>query len=279
MTGNENGNVLQRIQHLIWSFESNNIGYAISHGIKPPKHITLPFVLKSLTGNVELVSILNCLCHSVLHSQAEEIYIVCFRKLVMADEVALPANIYTGGVTTLAHDNTDQLEKTVNGERISHRVNRTAFQSKHFNSIPHLPRKLPMIEKMKKRSISSLQRMLLTHNAGQQKGPPQTKSRDIILLQHVQYGRICFPITVPATQTSTIYELFNQYISMKQSLQPQKIMYVSDQVLYAKVADVMWKIQGKFSNSVSVWMGVFHTTCILMSIIGKIFRDARLHDL
>ena len=37
--------------------------------------------------------------------------------------------------------------------------------------------------------------------------------------------------------------------------------------------------QDKFKNTVIIRMGAFHTTCILMSIIGKRFQDAGLRDL
>ena len=60
-------------RELVTAFGSDLV-YAVTHGrIKPPKHVLLPFAVKSLTGNKELVHTLNRLGHSVLYSQFEEI--------------------------------------------------------------------------------------------------------------------------------------------------------------------------------------------------------------
>ncbi len=62
-----------RTQRLTTSFSSDLL-YAVTHGKKkPPKHILLPFAVKCLTGNVELIKTLNRLGHCVSYSQMEEI--------------------------------------------------------------------------------------------------------------------------------------------------------------------------------------------------------------
>ena len=40
---------------------------------KPPKHILLPYAVKALTNNVELIQILNRCGHGVAYSQIEEL--------------------------------------------------------------------------------------------------------------------------------------------------------------------------------------------------------------
>lgn len=66
-------NPSQRVQRLTASF-SQDLVYAVTCGkVKPTKHIVLPFAVKSLTGNVELIKILNRLGHGVSYSQLEEI--------------------------------------------------------------------------------------------------------------------------------------------------------------------------------------------------------------
>jgi hypothetical protein len=58
-----------------------------------------------------------------------------------------------------------------------------------------------------------------------------------------------------------------------------KIAVVMDQALYAKATEVAcWKQQIKF-ESIVLMMGNFHIICNLLSIIGKMFRDAGLRDL
>ncbi len=66
-------NPSQMVQRLTASF-SQDLVYAVTcNKVKPTKHIVLPFAVKSLTGNVELIKILNRLSHGVSYSQAEEI--------------------------------------------------------------------------------------------------------------------------------------------------------------------------------------------------------------
>ncbi|KAG1703716.1 hypothetical protein GQR58_004176 [Nymphon striatum] len=51
-----------------------------------------------------------------------------------------------------------------------------------------------------------------------------------------------------------------------------------DQALYAKAAEVAWKHKLRF-DSLLLMMGNFHIICNMLSIIGKLFRDAGLRDL
>ena len=57
---------------LIQSF-SQDLIYAVTGGqYKPPKQILLSYGVKSLTGNVELIQILNRLGHAISYSQLQE---------------------------------------------------------------------------------------------------------------------------------------------------------------------------------------------------------------
>ena len=57
-----------KVQRLVSSF-GQDIVYAVSSGRqKTPKHILLPSAVKSLTNNVKLIQILNCLGHGVSYS-------------------------------------------------------------------------------------------------------------------------------------------------------------------------------------------------------------------
>ena len=81
---------------------ANSIAQDIMFGVtggryKPIKHILLPTAVKSLTGNAELVQILNHLGQSISYSQLEEIDTsLCLQKLAMTPqgEVSLPSNIH-----------------------------------------------------------------------------------------------------------------------------------------------------------------------------------------
>ena len=61
-----------RVQSLVKSF-SQDIVYAVTNGkIKPPKQVLLSYGVKTLTGNVELIQVLNRLRHGVSYSKLEK---------------------------------------------------------------------------------------------------------------------------------------------------------------------------------------------------------------
>ena len=68
----DNKNQPQTVTTLVQSF-SQDITYAVTRGQhKPPKHLLLPYAVKMLTGNVEIIRTLNNLGHGVSYSQLEE---------------------------------------------------------------------------------------------------------------------------------------------------------------------------------------------------------------
>ena len=85
-----------RVQHLVNSF-GQDIIYGVTGGRqKPPKQIQLPYAMKSLTSNVELIQMLNRCEHGIACSQIEEINTaLCLQKMALApnDDVPLPENI------------------------------------------------------------------------------------------------------------------------------------------------------------------------------------------
>lgn len=317
LSGNCN-NPSERVKRLVTSFGSDLV-YAVTCGrIKLPKHILLPFAVKSLTGNTELVNTLNRLGHCVSYSQFEEIdTALCLQKMELSrDDLPLPSNIYPNVFTTLAYDNIDRLEETCSGAGTSHRVNGIAVQAKVIGHVPQ--RVMPTVTKTKKRSISPKTFLLPIYNAGQRVGPPSTPSVDADTTVQVQdakaknllwlLARMSAPedqsvsswtgfniqvhnditvvpdtvgylptINAPATELSTVYEMLNQALGIMESLQLKTIVCVFDQALYAKAAGILWKHE-KFKNII-IRMGVFHTICILLSILGKRFQDAGLRDL
>ena len=115
-----------RVERLIQSFSQNCV-YAITTGVqKPAKHILLPWTVKTLTDNVELIKILNRLGHGISYSQLEEIdTALCLQKLGDSDEsdAFLPTSVLPGIPTTLAYDNIDRIEETLSGAGTSQRVN------------------------------------------------------------------------------------------------------------------------------------------------------------
>ena len=166
-----------RVERQINSF-GQDIVYAVTCGKqRPPKHVLLPLVIKSLTGNVELIQILNCLGHCVSYSMIEQIETaLCLQKLGSDQNVTLPSNIYPHVFTTLVWDNIDRLEETLSGGGTSHRVNGIAIQPEFIGPRLEVPK--PKVMKSKKRSISTEELPLPEYNAGERVGPPTITTMD-----------------------------------------------------------------------------------------------------
>ena len=166
-----------RIQRLINSY-GQDLVFGVSSGThKTPKHVLLPYAIKSLTNNVELIQIINRCGHGVSYTQLEEIdTALCLQKMAKAseDRVPLPEKIQLYVNTTLAWDNIDRLEETLSGEGTSHRVNGIAVQPRVFG--PQLPpQSEPVIVKERKHSIDIPPSFIPVYNAGDRVGPPSRK--------------------------------------------------------------------------------------------------------
>ena len=175
LTGNRDlteGECCQRVQRLMQSF-SQDLTFGVTKGrIKQPEHIPLPYAVKTLTNNVELVSILNRYGHSISYSHLEEINTaLCLQMMAATSEIPLSDNIQPHVSTTLAWDNIDRLEATFSDEDTSHRVNGIALQARHFGPQP-LIEQSPGITKSKRRSVEPLDVAALPiYNAGERQGP------------------------------------------------------------------------------------------------------------
>ena len=131
----------EKVSRLITSFGQDLVFGASGGRQRPPKHILLPYAVKSLTNNVELIQILNRCGHGIAYSQLEEIKTaLCLQKLAATSrsEVPLPDNIRPFISTTLAWDNIDRLEETLSGAGTSHQVNGIAVQANHFGPPPSI---------------------------------------------------------------------------------------------------------------------------------------------
>ena len=100
-----------RVERFMKSF-AQDLMFGVSRGkIKPPQQILLPYAVKTLTNDVELIQMLNCCGHGIAYSQLEEINpALCLQKMASTSEIPLPDNIQPHVSTTLAWDNIDRLE-------------------------------------------------------------------------------------------------------------------------------------------------------------------------
>ena len=168
--------ISERVERQINSF-GQDIVYAVTGDTRrPPKHVQLPLVVKSLTGNVELIQMRNRLRHCVYCAMIEQIETnLCLQKLASEsnENVILSANINPHVFTTLLWDNIDRLEETLT----SHRVNGIAIHPAFIGR--QLPVSKPQTSKNKKRSINVHELHLAQYNAGERVGPPQAATLDV----------------------------------------------------------------------------------------------------
>ena len=176
ISGDPDKPTTSRIQRLVLSI-FQDLMFAVREGTcRTAKHTLLPWTAKTLTGNVELIKMLNRFGHVISYSKLEEIErALCLQKIENVNEtgVALPLNVYPRVPTTLAFDNIDRLEETLSGCGTSHRVNGIAVQPMvHTVQAPKPPASMP---KQRKRSIDHVEYTPPSYNAGQRVGPPLVK--------------------------------------------------------------------------------------------------------
>jgi hypothetical protein len=85
-------------------------------------------------------------------------------------------------------------------------------------------------------------------------------------------------INAPATELSTVFEILDQSEKIRLELHLEAVVVVMDQALYAKATEKVWKHKDRFSH-ILLRLGIFHTICNALSILGKRFRDAGLKDI
>ena len=161
----------ERVKTLVNSF-SQDIIYATTCGqTKPPKQILLSYGVKTMTGNVELIQMLNRFGHAVSYSQIEENdTALCLQKMASSlnQTTILPGTIRPNVFTNLAWDNIYRLEETLTGGGTTHRVNGIAVQPRVY--CPYPPSVAPpAIEKRKQRAITHEVQPLNTYISGERR--------------------------------------------------------------------------------------------------------------
>ena len=225
------------------------------------------------------------------------------------NDVPLPENIQPHINTTLMWDNTDRLEETLSGVGTSHRVNGIAVEARHFGptlppppgieqartrkrSIDPLvssvvplystgdccsPRVRAFIEVTPEEILVEARKKNLLwisvrlHAKEKQKASGWT-GFNISVRNEVQVSQdiIGYLLTIdpPATDMATVHEVLVQSLKIKNTVKLKSIVLVFDQALYAKASEVQWK-QSERLKDIVLRMGVFHTACTMLSIIGK----------
>jgi hypothetical protein len=167
------GDSAPRSSVVAWSIAQDIVYAAFKGTILTPKHVLLPMTCKTLTGNVQLISILNRLGHGCSYSKMLEIdTALCMEKLniVSEGEIPLPTTIHVNIPTVLAYDNIDRTEETLSGAGTSHRVNGIIVQKTSSSCLPQRSRNT--VIKGKQRSILMTIPCVQDYIVGKRKNPP-----------------------------------------------------------------------------------------------------------
>ena len=81
-----------------------------------------------------------------------------------------------------------------------------------------------------------------------------------------------------ATQMNTIFKFLNSANSIKNAFNLKSIVVVMDQAIYAKAIEASWKHQELLQDLV-LRLGTFHTTGMVLAVIGQHFGAVRLRDI
>ena len=82
------------------------------------------------------------------------------------------------------------------------------------------------------------------------------------------------------TKQSTIYEMLIQTKQKAESMNLGETDLVCDHAVYSEALEVVLAEGNEsFKEFINLRMGGFHTMCVFMEVIGKIYGDASLRDL
>lgn len=128
---------LESLKLIMWSINQDIIQAILPKKVTVRKQVLLSTTVRTLTGNKELVKLLNRLGHGCNYNKILQIETdLCHQKLenFSDDEVPLPSSIQACIPTVLAFDNIDRLEETISGSGTSHRINGIIIQPPNLES-------------------------------------------------------------------------------------------------------------------------------------------------
>ena len=85
-------------------------------------------------------------------------------------------------------------------------------------------------------------------------------------------------INAPSIYISTVYNILEVCLKIKEALKLKTIVCVFDQAIYCKTIEIKWKHLEEYSSCL-VMLGIFHAIMICLGVMGKLFADAGLKDL
>ena len=165
------------VRRLVWFYEQNFIHAVTVARVKTLKHI-LPYAVKTLTGNVKLITYLNCLGHYLSYSQIEQLDTsIALKKISLGQEkgLVLLSGVYPSKFTYLAWDYIDRLEETLSCGGTTHRVNGIIIQP----TVRPTYAESIIIDKGKLRTLSTNDQVLQPYNSGLRIGLSTIRSDDL----------------------------------------------------------------------------------------------------
>ena len=124
-------NISSKVHRLVLSLAQDLI-HCVSRGrIKTPKHVLLPTTVKSLTGNAEVISILNRFGHGLSYSQIEELETSMAEVQITKEQggIFIPSSCSPDVPGVFCWDNNDLQEETLSGRYDRYVVRNAIYRS------------------------------------------------------------------------------------------------------------------------------------------------------
>ena len=124
------------------SLKTSSIGqdiiYCVYNGqFITSRHILLPFAIKSMTRNVELIKVINKLGHGVSYTKLAEADTAYAIQKISTNSDLIPEEIQPNQQASMVYEKFDCLEETPSGAGTTHRVNGIVIQKAFIR--PKLP--------------------------------------------------------------------------------------------------------------------------------------------
>ncbi|KAK2561691.1 hypothetical protein P5673_015048 [Acropora cervicornis] len=165
--------VSAEVRRLVLSLAQDLIHYVSRGRIKTPKHVTLPLTVKSLTGNAELVTILNRFGHALSYSQIEELETALAEKERAKEQhgIIVPSACSMGVPAVFCWDNNDLLEETLSGKGTTHCTNGIVIQRKPLTCAPPPEMAAQELRPKRSRTLTYIPTDVLPFHSGPRQGP------------------------------------------------------------------------------------------------------------
>ena len=157
-----------------------DIIYCVHNGqFITPKHVLLPFSIKSITGIIKLTEVINRLGHGASYTKLAKVDAAYAIQKIATNSGLVPEEIQLHQQASMFYDNIDRSKETLSGAGTTDRVNEIVIQK--ASTRPKLTQNFIDKSKSKQRSLYVQPFQLLVYNVGVRPEPPVLPNMNVNL--------------------------------------------------------------------------------------------------